>query len=111
MKNPEWLSILLGSPAMVKLLRLFLFNPTLTLGMDDILRRARLVRHTARTELSALERADIIKKKQTIGYTPSGKRRRIMGYALNQKFGKLAALQTFLYETAPLESKTVMRHM
>lgn len=106
----DWLSILLGNQATVKLLRLFLFNPSVIFSMDDVLRRARLVRRTARTELAVLERARVITKKPT--YTVvRGKRRRVQGYMLSQKFPGLSALQTFLFETAPLDSKTVMRHM
>lgn len=107
----DWLSILFGNPATIKLLRMFLFNPSAVFGVDDILRRARLVRRTARTELSILERANIIKKKQTYAMGTNGKRRRVVGYALNNKFSHLAPLQSFLFETAPLDSKTVMRHM
>ncbi|MBX9906660.1 hypothetical protein K2X96_02050 [Patescibacteria group bacterium] len=111
MKHTDWLSILFGNLATVKLLRLFLFNPSAVFSVDDILRRARLVRHTARAELSSLERALIIQKKQIQVLGPNGKKRRVQGYALNHKFPKLAPLQTFLFETAPLESKTVFRHM
>jgi hypothetical protein len=109
--HTDWLSILFGNQATIKLLRMFLFNPGVVYGVDDILRRARLVRRTARTELSILERANIIKKKQTFTLSASGKRRRVSGYTLNLKFSHLAALQGFLFETAPLNSKTVMRHM
>src|SRR5689334_18387073 len=111
MKNNDWLSVLFGSLAMVRLLRLFLFNPSVIIGFDDILHRARLVRHTARTELLTLERAGIVKRKQTFTVLPSGKRRRVQGYALDHSFPKLAALQTFLFETAPLDSKTVLKHV
>ena len=111
MKHTDWLSVLLGNTATVKLLRLFLFNPSIILGVDDILRRARLVRHTARTELSVLERADIIRKKQMFIMGANGKKRRVQGYALNHKFPKLVALQAFLFDTAPLDSKTVFRHV
>lgn len=97
--------------AMVKLLRLFLFNPSGIFSIEDILRRARLVRHTARVEITTLERAGIIKRKTTFSTIPSGKRRRVQGYTLDHTFPKLPALQEFLFETAPLDSKTVMRHL
>ena len=57
------LTILFGSQARVKLLRFFLFNPSKEFTFDEISRRARLVRRTARTEMNALERAEVIKKK------------------------------------------------
>lgn len=107
----DWLSTLFGNQATIKLLRMFLFNPSMIVSMDDLLRRARLVRRTARTELSILERAGIIKKKQTSTVGASGKRRRVQGFTLNHRFSHLVALQSFLFETAPLDSKTVMRHM
>lgn len=111
MKNNDWLSVLFGNPALVKLLRLFLFNPSAVLSIDDILRRARLVRHTARTELAVLERAGIIKKKRTATTLESGKRKQMQGYGIDLKFPKLVALQSFLFDTAPLDSKTVLRHL
>lgn len=103
---------LFGSPAKIKLLRLFVFNPTLTLPFDDIARRAKLVRRTARTELSALERADIVRKKQV--YTEvsgKNKKQRVQAYTLNEKSEVLPALQEFLFQTAPINGKTLMQHV
>lgn len=106
------LSILFGSTARVKLLRFFLFNPSKEFTFDEISRRAKLVRRTARTEMNALERADIIRGKQIYqqieGY---GKRVRVHAYALNKDFGELQALQTFLFETAPINGKTLLKHL
>lgn len=106
------LSILFGSPARVKLLRFFLFNPSKEFTFDEISRRARLVRRTARTEMNALERAEVIKKKQF--YTlkeGSTMKVRAIGYSLNRNFVNLQSLQTFLFETAPINGKTVLKHL
>ena len=106
------LEILFGSQARVKLLRFFLFNPSKEFTFDEISRRARLVRRTARTEINALERAGVIKKKQIyIQLDGKDKKTRALGYALNKKFPELQALQTFLFETAPLDSKNVLKHL
>lgn len=106
------LTILFGSQARVKLLRFFLFNPSKEFTFDDISRRARLVRRTARTEVTALEKAGVIKKKQIyIEKEGSDKKVRADGYALNKKFTELQALQTFLFETAPINGKTVLTHL
>ncbi len=105
------LSILFGSQARVKLLRFFLFNPQQTFSFDEISRRAKLVRRTARTELNALERADVIRRKFVYAEQPNGTRRRVHGYLLNQKFPQLSSLQTFLFETAPINGKTLLRHL
>lgn len=106
------LAILFGSPSRVKLLRFFLFNPSKEFTFDDISRRARLVRRTARTEMNALERAGVIKKKQMyIQLEGKDKKTRAHGFTLNKNFPDLQSLQTFLFETAPLDDKTVLKHL
>ncbi len=106
------LSILFGSTARVKLLRFFLFNPSREYTFDEMARRARLVRRTARTEISALERAGVISKR-TLYITVPGKTKKTkaVGYGLNKKFPELQALQTFLFETAPIDGKTLQTHL
>jgi len=106
------LAILFGSPARVKLLRFFLFNPSKEFTFDDISRRAKLVRRTARTEINALEKAGVIKKK-TIYIPVEGKSKKMkaIGYTLNKNFQELQALQTFLFETAPIDGRNLLRHL
>jgi len=106
------LSILFGSAARVKLLRFFLFNPSKEFLFDDISRRAKLVRRTARTEMSALEKAGVIKQK-TIHIEVEGKTKKMkaVGYTLNKDFQELQALQTFLFETAPIDAKNLLKHL
>jgi hypothetical protein len=106
------LSILFGSAARVKLLRFFLFNPSKDFTFDEISRRARLVRRTARTEMNALERAEVIKKKQILITKEGGtKKTKAVGYAVNKEFPDLQSLQTFLFETAPINGKTVLNQL
>lgn len=106
------LSILFGSIARVKLLRFFLFNPTKEFTFDDISRRARLVRRTARTELNALERAEVVTKKQIlVPIEGTSRRTKAQGYVLNKNFPQLQSLQTFLFETAPINGKTLIKHL
>jgi hypothetical protein len=106
------LSILFGSQARVKLLRFFLFNPSKEFTFEEISRRAKLVRRTARTEMNALERAEVIKKKTIVADNPrTGRKQKMQGFALNKSFQELQALQTFLFETAPINGKTVMKHL
>jgi len=106
------LAILFGNQARVKLLRFFLFNPTQEFSFDDISRRAKLVRRTARTEINALERAEVIKKiTMSVPHKTKNIKVRVQGYALNDKFPQLPSLQTFLFETAPINGETVLKHM
>lgn len=106
------LSILFGSAARVKLLRFFLFNPSKEFLFDDISRRAKLVRRTARTEISALEKAAVIKQK-TVYIEVEGKKKKMkaIAYVVNKDFPELQALQTFLFETAPIDGKNLLKHL
>lgn len=106
------LDILFGSTARVKLLRFFLFNPSKVMLFDEVSKRARLVRRTARTEISALERAGVIKQK-TLFMEVDGKQKKMkaVGYVLNKDFPELQALQTFLFETAPIDGKNLLAHL
>ena len=106
------LSILFGSTARVKLLRFFLFNPSKEFTFDEISKRARLVRRTARTEISALEKAEVIVKR-TVYIEQPGKDKKLkaLGFAVNKKFSELQALQTFLFETAPIDGKNLLTHL
>jgi DNA-binding transcriptional ArsR family regulator len=108
-KDP--LAILFGSQARVKLLRFFLFNPQQAFSFDEISRRAKLVRRTARTELNALEKAEVIKKRFVYEEGKNGKKRRVQGYVLNKNFPQLVSLQSFLFETAPINGKTLLKHV
>lgn len=112
MAKTDPLAILFGSQSRVKLLRFFLFNPSREFTFDEISRRAKLVRRTARTELTALEKAEVIKKKQIYTELPGrSKKSRAVAYTLNKKSPELQALQTFLFETAPIDNKTLLRHL
>lgn len=106
------LSILFGSQARVKLLRFFLFNPSKEFTFDDMCKRARLVRRTARTEITALEKAGVISKRTIYVVLPDKeKKSKAIGYGLNRKFNELQALQTFLFETAPIDGKNLLSHL
>lgn len=106
------LVILFGSQARVKLLRFFLFNPNKEFTFEEISRRAKLVRRTARTEINALERAGVIKKKKIYLTEPGQKKKtKLEGFTLNNKFTQLQSLQTFLFETAPIDGKTLLKHL
>lgn len=106
------LSILFGSTARVKLLRFFLFNPSKEFLFDDISKRARLVRRTARTEISALEKAGVIRQKNVLMTVPGkAKKMKAIAYTLNKDFQELQALQTFLFDTAPIDGKNIMAHL
>ncbi len=85
----ESLSKLFGSPARVKLLRLFLFNPKLTFTVPDAAQRARVPERTTRREIGVFSAAGLVKRARL--RKGSGAR-----YGLNCEFQFLAAFQNLL---------------
>ena len=94
------LSLLFGSSARVKLLRFFLFNPEESFTIEDVARRARLVRRTARTEINILERAGVIKK-STVLMEQEGKKAKVKTalYKMDKDFAFTRQLHKFLTDT------------
>lgn len=106
------LALLFDGTARMKLLRFFCFNPEEEFSIDEIARRARLVRRTARTEMSILERAGVIKKK-TIQVAQEGKKAKVkeVVYFCDKDFPFLLPMHRFLTETAPIGGETVLNHL
>lgn len=108
----DLLSTLFGSAAKVKLLRFFLFNPTKTFSFDELCEKARLVRRTARTEINTLKKLGIISEEMIpTGEPGSKKETKVLHYTLDNKFPEFQALQTFLFETTPLDGKNLLKHL
>ncbi len=106
------LSFLFGSTARVKLLRFFLFNPSKEFTFDEMCKRARLVRRTARTEITALLKAGVISSQMIEVTLPEkNKKTKVLAYGIDKKFPKLQALQTFLFETAPIDGENLLAHL
>ena len=109
-KDPT--SVLIGNPSRVRLLRFFLFNPNREVSIDELSRRAKLVRRTARTEIGVLERSGLIRRKKIFELAKDGSRKiRVTGFVLNQKFPLLEVWQDFMFETAPLDSKHLLKKL
>ncbi|MBI2004558.1 hypothetical protein HYS79_00135 [Patescibacteria group bacterium] len=93
----DTLGKLFGSAARVKLLRLFLLNPSDTFTLDEVAARARISSAEARRELTAFTR---------IKLTTRAARGRGKHYTLNGGFPYLTALQN-LFLNAPAQSEEV----
>jgi DNA-binding MarR family transcriptional regulator len=106
----EPLTALFDTVARIRLLRMFVFNPSLEIGFQEVLRRAKLSHRAAKTELSQLERAGLLRRK-FIFETMNGKRRKVLGYTLDRTSPIVQSLQTFLYETAPINGKNLLKHL
>jgi DNA-binding Lrp family transcriptional regulator len=100
----EYLSKLFGSPARVKMLRYFLFNPETPVDRDGIVALARITPDTASKELATLARAGIITRRTFYRDvvrpgTTTPKRRKTLGYTLDAKYPHLPQLTRFLRDT------------
>ena len=96
----DTLGKLFGSKDVVKILRLFILNPTEHFGLPDVIERTRIDRDVARQELQMLERIDFVRKRsfykeveRTHGKRKVLTRKRTSGYILNEEFEHLSALQ------------------
>jgi hypothetical protein len=93
------LAKLFGSPARVKLLRLFLFNDDLTFLATEAAFRARLTKEVARKELTQLVNAGILRKKT--GKSP-------VGYSADKRFPHYDALRVFLRTTTDVSDSAIV---
>jgi hypothetical protein len=112
----EQLSKLLGSPARVKLLRLFVFNPESVLDRDAVAQLSRITPPTASKELMALARADIVTRKTyfkdaTRPGTKAVKKRKSIGWVLNPQYAHLVPLRQFLRETLTVSYAEVRKRL
>lgn len=105
----ETLIALFGSETKVKILRLFLFNPTTPFFLKEIASRTQSLTRLAAKELRVLEKAEILIKKRQISkdIQVSGKADKIttkkvngIGYILNSKFPYLEPLKNLLTITS-----------
>ena len=89
-------SHIFGSEAKVKLMRLFIFNPTLAFTASEVRTRAKISPGAVRKELNTLVKAGLIKKR--------GK-----GYILDRSYRYLPAIGNFLIDANPLSEKEIAR--
>ena len=92
-ENMEILTAIFGSPARVKLLRLFLFNESTAFFVKEIADRTKCGTALVKKELHILTKVDLIRKKHIIKEVEIIKRKKVIikkmtgvGYVLNEKF-------------------------
>jgi DNA-binding transcriptional ArsR family regulator len=94
-----------ANPTRVKLMRLFLFNPTTSFLVGEIAIRVRSARGLVSKELSVLLKAGLIKKRlvtKEVSLDPAKKPKRMKGsgYQFNEHFQYTEALKNFLTITS-----------
>ena len=88
------ISHLFGSEAKVKIMRLFIFNPSLILSPKEVATRAKVNPITTRKELSSLIKAGLIKRSRK-------------GLSLEKAYRYLGAISNFLIDANPLTEKEI----
>ena len=95
----EPLAKIFGSPARLKVLRLFLFNQDSSFTLAGVAKRTKLSEVVVRRELADLFAIDLLRKK---GARAAAK------YQVNPKFEHLAALDTFIRETTSVRPQSIL---
>lgn len=85
-----------GSEAKVKIMRLFIFNPGITLTGSEVVKRSQVTADKARGVLKSSVNAGLIKK-------------RAKGYILDSSYRYLPAIENFLIDAAPISEKEIIR--
>ena len=95
----EFLAKLFGSPARLKMIRLFVFNRDLSLAAAQVVERAKLSKEVVRRELADLVAAGLIRRKG------EGTKTR---YQTNPQFEHLGALDVFIRDTTVVPPKRMV---
>ena len=90
------ISHIFGGEAKVKIMRLFIFNPTLAFTSQEVSSRAKVGTAGTRKELSNLVKGGLIKK-------------RSKAYFLNRSYRFLQAIGNFLIDANPLSEKEIIK--
>ncbi len=89
-------SHIFGGEAKVKIMRLFIFNPSLVFTSAEVANRVKERPGTARRELLILTKAGLIK-------------RRAKGFTLDSTYLYLPAIENFLIDATPITGKEIIR--
>jgi hypothetical protein len=85
-----------GGEAKVKIMRLFIFNPSLIFTASEVSKRAKITPGAARRELLGLLKAGLLKKGAK-------------GYCLNRSYRFLTAISNFLIDASPFSEKEIVK--
>lgn len=95
----EPLAKIFGSPARLKILRLFLFNQNGNFAIDEIADRTKLTPIAVRNEIGDLVASGLLKKKGV---------RTAARYQVNSRFEHLAAFDVFIRDTTSVRPQDIL---
>lgn len=96
----ESLAKIFGSGGRLKVIRLFVFNPSIAFTLADIAQRTKLSKEVVRDEIAELLSADLLRKKGA--QAP-------IRYQTNPRFEHLTALDIFIRDTTSVHPQNMMR--
>jgi hypothetical protein len=103
---------LLGGEVRAKLLRLFLFNPNVSLDAGTIENRTQASKKQVKADLAALHRMRFLKRRMGHVASPkTGKKKKMPVWMLNPQFPHLAALHTFFTSVTELSDAFLIDKM
>ena len=114
----EILGKLFGSNHIIKILRLFLFNPNSSFEQSDIVERTKVPEEIVRVERAMLERIGLIKKRSFFkpvqrkqGKKIVTRKKRVQGWTLDANFTYLPALERFFIDTATEDTTAFLKRL
>ncbi len=111
----DTLGKLFGSPARVKILRLFLLNPLEAYDVRMVAEKSKVSLSVTRSELNLLKKAGILAEKSFLKETPSKKKgnaptkKRVQGATLKPGFPLLIPLKNLIISETPLNRDEIAR--
>ncbi len=110
------LSVLFGSSARVKILRLFLSNLDTCYTSAEISARAKVHTQTVRKELNLLTKIGLIKKQKDTRVVVVGRgknkketKKKVSGFIIDRNFSELSSLRNFILNIAPTDNSGVLK--
>ena len=110
------LALLFGTPARVRMMRLFVFNPHAAFTAEEVGERTQAFPSYVRNELIIMQKMGLIKKKPVVRAAGKkqgikAKNRRLQGYMLDEHFPYLRELESLITNTVPLKSGYLMQKL
>lgn len=110
----EVLEKIFGSPARLKIMKLFLFHPEEIFDKEDISNKAKVNVTLTTKELKLLQEVGFIKSKsffKEVQLKSGPKKKRITGYVLESTFIYLNHFKNLLLNTEPLSPNQIIRRL
>ena len=109
----EILGKLFGSPARVRILRLFLLNPDKVFDKDSVVRRSKVSEREVKKELSTLADIGFIKPKTRVADEDEkgSSRESKKGWQVNSAFPIIRPLKLLLLHTVPFSREEIVRRL